>query len=361
VPALLEYKCPNCGADIEFDSNSQRMKCPYCDSEFDIEELKKAQEMFAHPEEDTTNWNNSEAKWYGNESDGMRVYVCNSCGGEIVSDETTAATSCPFCGNPVVMAGQISGDLKPDIVIPFKLDKKAAKEALKKHIGTKKLIPKIFKDENHIDEIKGVYVPEWLFDCRADANISYRGEKIRVWSDNNYNYTEKSVYRICRSGSIDVLNLPVDGSTKMADDLMESVEPFDVSEAVDFDTAYLSGFFADRYDVSVDDSILRANERIKESAAEALRSTIDPSYTGISTESSQINVDNGSFRYALYPVWILNTSWKGEKFVFAVNGQTGKIVGNLPVDKSAFWKWVGILTAVFGVVAYGLTWLLSSM
>ena len=358
---LLEYKCPCCGGAVEFDSGSQRMKCPYCDTEFDIETLKEAQEQFANPPEDSTDWNKTDTDWHEDEAGGMMVYVCNSCGGEIVGDGTTAATSCPFCGNPVVMKGQLSGDLKPDLVIPFKLDKNAAKEALKKHISTKKFIPKIFKDENHIDEIKGVYVPEWLFDCKADANIVYHGEKVHVWSDKDYNYTEKSVYRIQRSGSIDVKNLPVDGSKKMEDDLMESIEPFDISEAVDFNTAYLSGYFADRYDVSVDESIERANARIRESAAEAMRSTVDGGYSSISTESSNIYVDNGSYKYALYPVWILNTSWNGEKFTFAMNGQTGKIVGNLPLDKSAFWKWVGILTAAFGGIAYGLTWLFTSM
>lgn len=361
MSGLLEYKCPCCGGAVEFDSGSQRMKCPYCDTEFDIETLKEAQEQFVNPPEDTTDWNKTDTDWHEDENSGMMVYVCNSCGGEIVGDGTTAATSCPFCGNPVVMKGQLSGDLKPDLVIPFKIDKNAAKEALKKHISTKKFIPKIFKDENHIDEIKGIYVPEWLFDCKADANITYHGEKVRVWSDKDYNYTEKSVYRIQRSGSIDVKDLPVDGSKKMEDDLMESIEPFDISEAVDFNTAYLSGYFADRYDVSVDESIERANERIRESAAEAMRSTVDGGYSSITTESSQINVDNGSYRYALYPVWILNTSWNGEKFTFAVNGQTGKIVGNLPLDKSAFWKWVGILTAAFGGVIYGLTWLFASM
>lgn len=358
---LLEYKCPCCGGDVEFDANSQRMKCPYCDTEFDIEELKAAQENLDNPPQDNIQWNKEENQWNEDNSGGIKVYVCNSCGGEIVGDSMTAASSCPFCGNPVVMTGQLSGDLKPDIIIPFKLDKEAAKQLLKKHIATKKLIPKIFKDENHIDEIKGLYVPEWLFNCTADADITYQGEKIRTWSDKDFHYTEKSVYRIHRNGTIDVNDLPVDGSSKMADPLMESIEPFDVSEAVDFNTAYLSGYFADRYDVSAEDSIERANQRIKESAADIMRGTVDGGYSGVTTESSQINVENGSYRYALYPVWILNTSWKGEKFTFAVNGQTGKIVGDLPLDKSAFWKWVGILTAVMGAAAYGLTWFLGTM
>ncbi len=69
----------------------------------------------------------------------MCIYVCQSCGGEIIADDTTAATSCPFCGNPTIFKSQLSGELKPDYIIPFKLDKNTAKEALKKHLTGKKL------------------------------------------------------------------------------------------------------------------------------------------------------------------------------------------------------------------------------
>lgn len=359
MSVIQEYKCPCCGGAVEFDSGTQRMKCPYCDTEFDIEALQAAQESI--PQEDNVNWQNNETQWSQEDADGMSVYVCQSCGGEIVGDGTTAATSCPYCGNNVVMGGQLSGDLKPDLIIPFKLDKAAAKEALKKHISNKKFIPKIFKDENHIDEIKGIYVPEWLFNCVADASVTYKAQIIRTWSDSKYNYTQTSVFNLFRNGSLGIDSLPVDGSTKMDDTLMESIEPFDVSEAVDFNTAYLSGYLADRYDVTAEQSIERANERIKQSAAEAMRSTISAEYTGVTPETMQINVADGSHRYALYPVWILNTSWNGQKFTFAMNGQTGKLVGDLPLDKSAFWKAIGILTPILGGVIYALMWLFARM
>lgn len=130
------------------------------------------------------------SEWQEGEADGLRTYVCKSCGGEIVGDANMAATSCPFCDNPIVMMGQFAGALKPDLVIPFKLDKKAAKEGLKKHLTGKRLLPKIFKDQNHIDEIKGIYVPFWLFDTNVDAAVRYRATKVRMWSDSDYDYTE---------------------------------------------------------------------------------------------------------------------------------------------------------------------------
>lgn len=263
MQTLQEYKCPCCGGAIAFDSESQKMKCPYCDTEFELEALKGYDAELQGDQTDDMKWETSVGtEWQEGESEGLRTYICKSCGGEIVGDENMAATSCPFCGNPVVMMGQFAGALRPDVVIPFKLDKKAAKEGLMKHLTGKRLLPKIFKDQNHIDEIKGIYVPFWLFDTDVDAQVRYRATKVRTWSTSDYNYTETSYYMIHRGGNIGYEHIPVDGSTKMADDLMESIEPYDYSGAVDFQTAYLAGYLADKFDVSSEESINRANERV---------------------------------------------------------------------------------------------------
>ena len=354
---LLEYKCPCCGDAIAFDSGIQKMKCPYCDTEFDMETLASYDDGL-NGKQDNMNWETSAGgEWQEGETDGLRSYVCKSCGGEIVGDENTAATACPFCGNPVVMMGQLSGELKPDFVIPFKLDKKAAKAGLQKHLTGKRLLPKIFKDQNHIDEIKGIYVPFWLFDTEADAQVRYRATKVRTWSDSDYDYTETSHFLVRRGGSIAFENVPVDGSSKMADDLMESIEPYNFADAVDFQTAYLAGYFADKYDVTAEQSVERANERVKRSTEEAFASTVQ-GYATVTTESSNIELHGGKAKYALYPVWLLNTTWNGNKYTFAMNGQTGKFVGDLPVDKAAARKWTLGLTAVCSVAAYAVIWLL---
>ena len=235
---------------------------------------------------------------------------------------------------------------------PIKLDKKEAKAALIKHYGGKRLLPKVFKDQNHIDEVKGVYVPFWLFDADADAHVRYKATRVRSWSDSSYNYTETSHYAVIRGGSIGFERVPVDGSTKMADNLMESIEPFDFSDAVDFQTAYLAGYLADKYDVDAQQSIDRANQRIKQSAADAFSGTVQ-GYSTVLPESSSIRLYGGTAKYALYPVWLLNTSWKGQKYTFALNGQTGRLVGDLPIDKSAAAKWTVGLTAGLSAAAYG--------
>ena len=358
MTVLQEYKCPCCDGAIAFDAQLQKMKCPYCDTEFDVETLRAYDTDLNAQPQDHMAWDTSAGdEWQEGETEGLRVYSCNTCGGEIVADATTGATECPFCGNPVVMTGQFAGALKPDLVIPFKVDKKAAIAALQNHYKGKILLPKVFKDENHIQEVKGLYVPVWLFDTDADAYVRYKATLTRTWSDSEYNYKETSHYAVTRAGSIGFENVPVDGSSKMDDTLMESIEPFHVRDAVDFQTAYLSGFLADKYDVDADASVDRANQRIKHSTETAFAATVQ-GYTTVVPVSSTINLQNGRARYALYPVWILNTKWNGQKFTFGINGQTGKIAGDLPMDKGKFWTWLLGLAGGVSAAAFAISYLL---
>ncbi|MBP3659796.1 MAG: hypothetical protein J6I89_00235 [Oscillospiraceae bacterium] len=358
MSVLQQYKCPCCDGAIEFSSQEQRMKCPYCDTEFEMETLEAYDRELKEESSDDMTWDTAAGgEWTEGEKEGLRVYVCQSCAGEIVTDETTGAASCPYCGNPVVMKEQFLGDLKPDFVIPFKLDKKAAIDALKRHYKGKLLLPKVFSQENHIQEIKGVYVPVWLFDTEAQANMRWKATRVRSWSDSDYIYTETQHYSVTRGGTIAFDHVPVDGSTKMDDALMESIEPFDFSQAVDFRTAYLSGFLADRYDVGSEQSVARANDRIRTSTEQAFASTVG-GYTTLIPVCNHVQLKNGRAKYALYPVWLLNTTWKGKNYHFAMNGQTGRFVGDLPMDKSALTRWfLGIFGAV-SAACFGISWLM---
>ncbi len=360
MSALIDFKCPHCGGKLEFDASAQKMKCPYCDSEIDVEAMQKNDELLNQSgAADNMEWEAAAGgEWSHGETDHMKVYTCRSCGGEIIAEDTTGAAQCPYCGNPVVMTSSFFGDLKPDYVIPFKVTKEQAKEALKKHYEGKKLLAPIFKSENHLDEIKGVYVPFWLFDTVANASISYDMQKQRLWSDNAFNYTETSHYAGFRQGSIQFSNVPVDGSSKMPDDLMESIEPFDFSEAVPFSTAYLSGFMADKYDVDESASVERANARIKKSTEDAFANTVE-GFSNVQVKSSNINLSDSKAKYALYPVWLLTTSFDKKQHLFAVNGQTGKIVGNLPIDNSLVKKYKWLYTLITGAAAYAVLLILG--
>ncbi len=354
MAAIQEYKCPCCGGAIVFDSGLQKMKCPYCDTEFEMDTLASYDDELKNEQADDMSWEHAAGgEWQDGERSALRSYVCKSCGGEIACDENTAAASCPFCGNPVVMMKNFSGTLKPDYVIPFRLDKKAAKAAFRKRCEGKRLLPKVFTEQSRINEIKGVYVPFWLFYARANVNMRYKATKVRTWSDRKYHYTETKYYSVSRGGSMKFERIPVDGSVKMPDDLMESIEPFDFTKAVEFQTAYLAGYLADKYDVDSEQSIDRANERIKKSAEKAFDETVE-GYTAVMKESSSVKLKNSKVKYALFPVWILNIAWNGGQYLFAINGQSGKIAGDLPLDKAAYKKWLFGLTGLIGAALYAL-------
>ena len=338
--ANKQFKCPCCGGSLQFDDKSQNIVCPYCDSQFTPESLKDyTDELASQPQEDTS-WDESMVQAYTNEEKkGIKIYSCDSCGGEIIVDETTSSTCCPYCGNNVLVSKELSGDLKPNYVIPFKNDKEVVKENLKKFFKKKPLLPSSFSKENVIEEIKPLYVPFWLFDADVSGTVEFKGETTRRWSDSNYDYRETKVYSILRGGNIAFDHVPVDGSKKMEDQLMESIEPYNFNEAVEFNAAYLAGYAADRYDVDKDVTFDRATVRFRDGTVQAFRRDIS-GYDNVSMTRTNLQFDNTNAAYALYPVWILNTKWKDKNFRFAVNGQTGKIAGNLPVSVGkAFGFW----------------------
>lgn len=349
---LQEYKCPCCGGAISFDTSIQKLKCPYCDTEFEVSTLADYDKELSSDKKDSMDWgDDTTVQWQEGDEEGLRVYVCKSCGGEIIGDENTAAMSCPYCDNPIVVMGSVKGQLKPDYIIPFKLDKKAAMAKYKEHLQGKKLLPKAFKTNNHIEEIKGMYVPYWVFDSDADAHIRYRGEKVRTWSDAKNNYTETSHYAISRSGSISFEHVPADGSAKLDDTLMESLEPFDFKDAVPFQTAYFAGYVADKYDVSKEQVLSRVNERMKRSTEDEFRSTVN-GFTNVIPENTSISLVQGKANYVMYPAWIMTTKWNGQNYIFAMNGQTGKFVGDLPSDKSITTKIFIKTTVIVTLIAF---------
>lgn len=360
MAGILEYKCPCCGGAIRFDSASQKLKCPYCDTEFEIDTLKQFAEENIEEDQDPAwgadNVTQSSENLDG-ESEGLVSYVCESCGGEIVADQTMAASSCPYCGNPVIVLKQLSGVLRPDLVIPFKLDKKEAENRLRGHLKGKILLPSLFKTENRIKEIKGIYVPFWLYDCEAQAELRCHATRLRSWRSGDYEYLETQHFLLCRSGDIAFEKVPADGSQKMDDALMDSLEPFDYSEAVDFQTAYLAGYFADKYDQSAEDCAPRVNNRMRTSTVNSFMNTMI-GYASCIPEHMNIQLRQGSIRYALLPVWLLNTVYRGRTYTFAMNGQTGKFVGDLPSDKGKAFGIAGGVFAAVTLIAWLAMWML---
>ncbi len=344
--ALQEYECPACGGAMEFNPQTQKIKCPYCDSEFDVKDYVANHNSQSSGEAVESNSS-------ADPDSQMYIYSCGSCGGEILATESLGAMKCPFCSNNVAVSEKFTGQFKPDYIIPFKKTREEAIEAYKGYVKSKKLIPRVFFEKNHIDEIKGVYVPFWLFDATESFTGSYEGTKVRTWRDSNYIYTETKFYNVERAGTENFERVPVDGSKEMPDDLMESLEPFDFNEMVPFNMAYLAGFLANKYNVSAADSKKRALDRMGVSVASDFRSTVS-GYSSIRTISENSSTVESSYKYALYPVYILNTTWEGNNYLFAMNGQSGKFIGNLPFSLKEGLKYYFPIAGILALIAFAI-------
>ena len=378
---VTNYQCPACTGPLHYSAKSGKLACDYCGSSFDVAEIealyarKEAEAAAAKRAADAKaeaaqaakaeaaeaaaasgGWDTSDlSRDWGAEADGLRVYSCPSCGAELICDQSTAATACPYCGNPAIVPGQFSGALRPDYILPFRLSKDDAVQALRAHYKGKPFLPRSFTSANHIEQIQGVYVPFWLFDGGAEGAASYRASNTNVYETGDYEITETRHYHVVRAGSLAFEKIPVDASSKMPDDHMDSIEPFDYAQLRPFSTAYLPGYLADKYDVTIDDSRDRADTRCRETLAQALRDTVT-GYGACVTEREDIALRRGKVHYALLPVWMLSTKWRGQDFLFAMNGQTGKLVGDLPTDRGRFW---GMFAAIAAPLTVALTAILQ--
>ena len=354
----VSYKCPSCGAPIGYIPSTDTIKCEYCDTVFKIETLddiydkEQAQAAKNRAAKEAT-WHTEEAgsEWSEEELAHMHAFTCSSCGAEIICDENTMATECCYCGNPTMLPSRFSGMLKPDFVIPFKKTKEEAVAALEEFYKGKKLLPDKFTANNRVQAIQGMYVPFWLFNSDISASGVYKAENDMVVTTPNEIITTTSVYRCERSGSMRFERIPVDGSKKMDDSYMESIEPFDYSELVPFSSAYLSGFLADKYDVDAEAAVARADERVCRSAEGCLENTVTGYMRSRQMEPCAVFKENGAVQYAMVPVWILTTQYEGKPYTFMMNGQTGRLVGSLPADKNKLMMYsAGAFIAAFVVL-----------
>lgn len=328
----LTYKCPTCGAEIFWNAQEGKFACEYCGDKFTLEDMRKSGQTGEIDEENVQKHEELEEGEYAESSDGtvgkdLVKYTCSHCGAEIITDRATAATICVYCGNAVIMSEQIVKDFRPEYVIPFRVRKEIVMETFKK-FSKKPLTPKDFDCERVVDKMQGVYIPFWLYTGSCHGELVAKGINKRRVGDNK---TEKTYYNVYREGTLGFECVPVDASSKTDNDAMDSIEPFNYKELKPFDPSYLSGFLAERFDEDKEKCRSRAVLRMENTTKDALKATC--SYDELDVKDYQKQVKITKTTYALFPTWLLYTTYKNEKFFFAMNGQTAKFIGNLPIDK----------------------------
>lgn len=333
----LSFKCPCCTAALTFSGSTGELTCEYCGASFTVEQAKAAQE--AEKEDAASSdmtWTTAATSLITDENGKVSGYRCSSCGAEMVADESTAATECPYCGNNTIIHQSFDGMYRPDLVIPFTVDRKKAQAALREFYRGKKLLPRSFTENSRIENMTGIYVPFWLMSCHAAGSVTFEGTKNKMWEDEHFWYEKKDSYRVVRSGDMDFRHIPVDASTKMDDATMDSLEPYDTSKGVPYDAAYFSGYLADRFDVSAKDAQPRASERVQTTFRDKMHEAAQEGYDLIEQKSEAIRISDTKTEYAMLPVWMLSTKFEGKTYSFAMNGQTGQVAGSLPVDKGEY-------------------------
>ena len=352
-------KCPNCGSNLTLNADIQKLECPNCGSSFDpaalgtitVEELEAKKAEPSGPEQQTEAVVQAAAETKaqaeaesgkqpqtdaepqqdqpGDEPAPEQVeFVCNSCGAKLVTDAHTAATFCAFCGSPALVGKRLTEQFQPQYMIPFKYSRKSAEEAFIKWAGKGKWTPFGFVSKKNVQKMTGLYVPFWLFNIKATLNASGTGRKIHYRGNDEVIET----FSFERHADLNWNYVPLDGETRIDDELMEAIEPFNFKALMPYDYRYLPGFYADRYDLSPQDLSARATKRASNGVDTALKGSLKGIFDDYTIKSNKSTIDSMEANYALLPVWFLSYKYRNKYYYFAMNGQTGEVAGQVPVN-----------------------------
>lgn len=350
--SAITYKCPNCDGGLVFDPESGTYACEYCLSKFSQEELTAESESTVEvPADESTEAVQEEPVTETGEGETQQqsavIYHCPSCGAEIITDETTAATFCFYCHNPIVLSGRLEGQYLPDGVIPFKITKEEAIDKFHGWIQKKKFIPRGFYSKRQIEKMTGVYFPYWLYGCETESTLGGSAKDIRIWRVGDIEYTETKIFDIRRAGTVSFKHLPKTALQKAQNAMLKGIFPYEFGAMEKFHMGYLSGFQAEKRDIEKNSLTAEVHKEVETYAAQLMRDTVK-GHTSFSVQSQNYHIEKEKFQYILLPVWVLTYRERGNQvYYFAMNGQTGEIVGKLPVDKK---KLYGLGAIIFALV-----------
>ena len=362
---MIQYKCPGCGADMRYDTQSKMLKCDSCGSEIPVEEAEKAKtgtgntgesgepELFRSediPDEaefesiqrvnDTSTFQGSEGK----------QYICHNCGAQVITTEDTTATQCSFCGASVVLSDRLTGQLAPARIVPFTINREQATMAFRKWCKNGRLTPSDFKVADRIKSLTGMYVPFWLYDMEGEGEADCTATRIRTYTRGDYIYTETKYYHVYRRVHLSYQGIPADASEKMNDTLMDCLEPYNYTDLKKFQMPYLAGYLAEKYDYTDEQLQPRIDNRVTRYASDYLQSTIS-GYSSVQYHRKNIDIHKVNAHYTLLPVWMVSYNYKDGEHIFAMNGQNGKVVGKPPISREKVAMWfAGISAGVFALL-----------
>ena len=355
---MKTYQCPCCGAPLAYSGESGKLECASCGNRYALSDVEALDRQTSSSD---VRFSMETADFGAEESAQVRSLICQSCGAELMTDGTTTATECPYCGSPTVLPERIDSGVRPQRIVPFTVTKEQAQAEFEGYFKGKPLLPNLFaQGRNRIADMRRLYVPYWLFSCDAHARMSYDAERVTTRREGDWEIKRTEHFLVLREGDMGCDSVPVDASEKMDDAITESLEPYDLSAARPFEPAMLAGALADRADVRAEDCEARAAARVENSVADAMRDTVN-GYTSVTERSREITSSGGRAEPVLLPVWLITTQKEGKTYTFAINGQTGALTCDVPTDKGKAALWgVGVFAGVMAVAALAL-WLMGSL
>lgn len=343
---MVQHKCPKCAASMEFNANTGMLHCEFCGYDINIQEYAKEnggeyeQEAAAdNVDEVTGDYRDVQEEPSENCFDESVVkYCCENCSAELVVSADTTATKCSFCGSPMILSDRMQGKRAPVKVIPFGVSKEDAIEGFKKWCKKGLITPNDFMTPERIDDIAGIYVPFWLYDMVGQGEVFADCTRVSHYSSGDYNVTATKHYKVWRKMDLDYDCIPVDASERMRDDLMDKLEPFYYEDLKEFSSMYLPGYVAEGYNYTDDDLLPRIQSRVREYMDDYAKATMK-NYHSVHISDRVYNIMKKKADYALLPVWMINYNYRDGQYVFAMNGDTGKIVGKPPISKFKAVAW----------------------
>lgn len=336
----VSEKCITCNAPLKYNSKKDLFICEYCGNKFTLDDLEKHKQKVLKIEK---------AKTKKIKKINVDSYHCENCGANIILGENTSSTSCVYCKSSAIIKERLEGLYAPTRMITFKFSKEDAIKKFKELCKGRKLMPSNFDNLDNIQDMEGLYVPFWLYNCENKASLNASCQNVSTWSDSNYINTKTDFYNVSVDGTLVFGNVPNDAASRFDDKVMHAIEPFDYSEFKYFNMSYLSGYISEKYDVLEDNAYETAKKRVDDDSKNYLFNKIT-GYNNRTIKNYSSNVSKLSNEYVLLPVWVLNIKYKEKIYRFAMNGQTGKMVGEIPVDKKKLWLLIFITFVISFVI-----------
>ena len=336
------YKCPGCGSVLEFSIETQNWACSHCQNEYNLGDLAA--------KEEASHTGGPVLRHEEMIGDGARAFRCQSCGAEIITDANTAATFCSYCRSSAVIPQQLGRARKPDFILPFQLAKQKAVGLMLDAVKLRPFLPGQFRRDLRDGVMTGLYVPFWLFSCHARGYLEAEGDRVTTWSDSEYRYRKVDTYHVVRDADMAIDRVPIDASDKMDDRRMQSIEPFDYSQLKPFALQYLSGHYADSYDMTPEAAVPLGQRRMDDAVKDKVRGMCT-GYSALRTRRLDVYRRDEAMDYAMLPVWTFVYKYKDKDYSFALNGQSGKINGKLPVSAARVLAWLAASLAFGAGVA----------